>query len=84
MTLHNVERLYKHFSKIASGNFEESDFNYKIGKKRKGEEAGAIVQGEMSKERKDLIIGDAKRHIETLEKQFPSLSIKKDGKGKTQ
>lgn len=72
MTKATIEKLYKHFSKLAEGKFEESDFDFKLG----AGEGGRTQIGEMSPERKQLIISDAKRNKEELEKKFPFLTGK--------
>jgi len=75
MAKENIIKLYKHFSKLAEGNFSESDFDFHL-----GGEGGRTQIGEMSPARRQLIISDAKRNKEELEKKFPFLTGKEEVK----
>ena len=69
MTKETVKRLHKHYSNLVKGNFEESDFNFKL----KGGEGGSMQMGEMSPERRELIKADAQEHKDQIEKAHPWL-----------
>ena len=73
MTKENIVRLYNTFCYLASGKFNERDFDSKVDTKNEGEEAGWIRMGEMPSQRVDLIKSDAKRHKEDMEDKFPYL-----------
>jgi len=75
MTKKTIEKLHKHFSKLAEGKFTESDFTFKL----KGE-GGRMEIGEMSPYRRQLIMSDAQRHKEELEKRHPFLTGKEEKK----
>lgn len=66
MTLDNLKKHYKYYSFLASGQFSERNFDKKIEAKNISEEAGRHITGEMSPSRRNLIISDAKRHLENL------------------
>lgn len=72
MTKENIVRLYAHFCKLAEGDFSEDSFKVELSKK----DGGRVTMGEMSPERRELIIADAKANKEKLEKDF-GLSAKK-------
>lgn len=67
-----IIKNYRHNTKLAEGKFAESDFNFKL----KGE-GGRTDVGDMSPQRRQLIISDAKERLRKLEAKFPWL---KDGK----
>lgn len=67
MTEETVKKLYNHYSKLAEGKFQESDFNLQLG------EGGSSQMGEMPPERKQLIISDGKKHKKMMEKKHPWL-----------
>lgn len=82
MAKETIVKLYKHFSELAKGNFNEVSLSRELSLK-KGEEGGVLVQGKITPARRDLIISDAKRNIEDLERKFPFLKAK-DEKKKTE
>lgn len=67
MTKANVKRLYDHFCFLAKGEFDEDTFKKEYG------DGGSMTMGRITKERKSLIITDAKTAKAKLEKQFPEL-----------
>ena len=79
MTLENVQKQYKHFCKLSRGEFNERDFDIKIGEDRNKEEgkeeseSGITLQGKMTPQRVELIKSNALRHKLDIEKKFPQL-----------
>ncbi len=67
MTKENVEKLYKHFCFLASGDFTSRDFDADYG------DGGSMSMGKLTSARIDLIKSDAKRHKEDMEKKYPQL-----------
>lgn len=77
MTLENLKKHHTHLKWLASGEFTERDFDYKIapsdnpnGKKGEG---GHFTMGDMPGKRVQLIKQDAQRTLEILEKKYPGL-----------
>jgi hypothetical protein len=70
----NLIKKYKHNQRLAEGKFSEIDFNKNYGS------GGRMDMGEMSPERKQLIISDAKERIKELESKFPFLTGKEEVK----
>ena len=79
MTLENLKKHHERLKWLASGEFTERDFDYKIkandnphGKKGEG---GWSTMGDfdnkMGNKRKDLIISDAKRTLKVFEEKYP-------------
>ena len=64
-----ILKNYKHNKSLAEGKFQEADFDFKLGTG----EGGRTQMGEMSPERKQLIISDAKERLNELIKKFPWL-----------
>ena len=83
MTLENLKKKHAHLKWLASGEFTERDFDYKIkrsdnpeGDSKHQGEGGWSTMGEMKPERKQLIKGDAARTLINFEKKHPEFSIK--------
>ena len=92
MTLENLKKHHARLKWLASGEFTERDFDYKIERsenehgdaKHKGE-GGWCTMGEMSSKRKQLIQQDAQRTLARFEKKYNPktfLPNPRDGKGK--
>lgn len=77
MAKENIDRLKKHFEWLASGKFHEEDF------RKEHSEGPLISMGKMSPERRQLIISDAKKHLQELELKFPSNKESKEENEKT-
>ncbi len=91
MTLDNVKKQYKYFSKLAKGEFNERDFDSTSGSNEDGNEEGITLQGTMSRQRVDLIKSNAQRHKLDIERKFPEFKeveppkveeVKKESKSK--
>jgi len=76
MTKENLIKQYNHNLKLAEGKFTESDFD----RTYKGIESGRMQMGEMSPQRRELIISDAKERIKEMESKFPWLTGKEEKK----
>ena len=72
MTNETVKKLYKHFSILADGDFNERTFDFELIAK-KDEDSGSTHVGKMSQARRNLIQGDALRNKLMLEAKFPGL-----------
>ena len=72
MTKENLIKLHKHYSFLADGNFTERDFDQEI-IADKPENAGNIIMGKITAQRRQLIISDAKRHLTDIESKYPEL-----------
>ncbi len=70
----NLLKKYKHNLKLAEGNFSETDFSKNYGS------GGRMDQGEMSPQRRELMISDAKERIKEMESKFPWLTGKEEKK----
>lgn len=75
MTLENLKKHHAYLVWLASGEFTERDFDYKIAASEntpKGEKevAGWCTMGEMSSKRKQLIQQDAQRTLARFEKKY--------------
>ncbi len=82
MTLDNLKKHHARLKWLASGEFTERDFDYKV-KKSENPEGDAKHQGDggwctmgdfqnaAGKKRKELIIHKAKRALEIFEKKYP-------------
>ena len=75
MTLENLKKQHAHLKWLASGEFNERDFDYKIeandnpnGKKGEG---GWSTMGDMKPARRQLIQQDAVRTLEIFERKYP-------------
>jgi len=84
MTLENLKKHHAHLKWLASGEFTERDFDYKIEASdnpngMKGE-AGRMAMGDMSSERKRLIQQDAQRALGIFESKYPKLVFKEGEK----
>ena len=85
MTLENLKKHHAHLKWLASGEFTERDFDYKIERsknehgdaKHKGE-GGWCTMGEMSSQRKQLIQQDAQRTLEIFERKYPEFISKEE------
>lgn len=67
MSKETVLKSYNYYKYLVSEDFTEQDFNQNYGK------GGSMTMGEMTPERKQLIVSDAKRKIQELEtKTFPN------------
>ena len=75
MTQENILKLHEHFSKLAKGDFSKTDFNADYGK------GGSMTMGELTPEKRALIISDAISNKEEIERKFPDL-FKKEPKPK--
>lgn len=82
MTLENVKKQYKHFCKLARGEFSERDFDITSGTNKDGNEEGITLQGKITPQRRQLIISNALRHQKDIEKKFPDLVKVKETKSK--
>ena len=67
MTNENIIRLHKHFTFLASGKFDESNFVKDYGK------GGRTAAGEFTPERVKLIKSDSLRAKTEIETKFPSI-----------
>jgi len=86
MTLINLKKHHAHLKWLASGEFTERDFDFKIEASdnpngNKGE-AGRTSMGDMSGARKNLIQQDAQRTLEIFEKKYPQFISKETPKPK--
>lgn len=70
MTKENILKHYKRFCFLASGKFNERDFDQHL-KDENGE--AKHIMGKMSPQRVQLIMSDAQANKETLERKFPWL-----------
>lgn len=70
MTRENIIKKYKWLCFLASGKFTERDFDAELEAKNP-DDSGRHIQGKLTPERVALIISDAKRHKENLEKKHP-------------
>jgi hypothetical protein len=70
----NLLKKYKHNKALAEGNFEESDFHRSYGS------GGRTEMGEMSPQRKQLIISDAKERLKEMESKFSWITGKEEKK----
>jgi hypothetical protein len=70
MTKENIVKIYNYFNFLAKGDFKESDFEKEFGK---GVNAGYDKITKLNSVRRNLIISDAKKNIEKLERKFPYL-----------
>lgn len=73
MTFENVQKLYKHFCKLAEGKFNERDFDRTSGTNEGEAEEGITLQGKMTPQRVALIKSNALRHKLDAEKKYPQL-----------
>ncbi len=80
MTQENLEKHHAYLIWLASGDFNERDFDYKIkandnpnGKKGEG---GWSTMGDMSSARRQLIMQDAKRTLAIFERKYPEFISK--------
>ena len=76
MTLENLKKEYAHLKWLASGEFTERDFDYKVKKSDNPEgdikhqgEGGWSTMGEMKPQRKQLIMEDAVRRLENFKRK---------------
>lgn len=81
MTLENLKKHHARLKWLASGEFTERDFDYKIAASEntpKGEKevAGWCTMGEMSSQRKALIQQDAQRTLKIFEIKYPEFAEK--------
>ncbi len=81
MTLENLKKHHARLKWLASGEFTERDFDYKIAASEntpKGEKevAGWCTMGEMSSQRKQLIQQDAQRTLIIFLKKYPEFAEK--------
>lgn len=89
MTLENLKKHHARLVWLASGEFTERDFDYKIAASEntpKGEKevAGWCTMGEMSSKRKQLIQQDAQRTLARFERKYSTETFKpnpRDAKG---
>ena len=91
MTLENLKKHHARLVWLASGEFTERDFDYKVEKSEntpKGEKdiAGWCTMGDFEgTKRKDLIQQDAQRHLKIFEEKYSPetfLPNPRDDKGK--
>ena len=80
MTLENLKKHHAHLVWLASGEFNERDFDFKIAAKdnpngKKGE-GGWSTMGDMKPARRALIQQDAQRALEIFEKKYPEFISK--------
>lgn len=79
MTKENILKDYKHFCFLAAGKFEASDFDKHYGN------GGRMTMGDLPKARRDLMISNAVRAKEDMEKKYPELlDIKDNSKEKVE
>jgi hypothetical protein len=76
MTKENLIKKYKHNLFLAEGKFTEGDFD----RVYKGKESGRMQMGEMSPQRRELIISDAKGRLKEMERKFPWITGKEEKK----
>jgi hypothetical protein len=74
MTKETLIKLHNHFSELVKGKFRESDFSKNYGS------GGRSLMGEMTPQRRELIISDAKIALEDLERKNPFLKPKEEAK----
>lgn len=74
MTWENVQKQYRHYCKLAKGEFNERDFDRTSGTNEGENEEGITIQGKMTPQRVDLIKSNALRHKLELERKFPQLT----------
>ena len=79
MTLENLKKHHARLVWLASGEFTERDFDYKIAANdnpngEKGE-GGWSTMGEMSSQRKALIQQDAQRTLKIFEGKYPEFKV---------
>lgn len=67
MTKENLIRLYDHFSFLASGKWNERNFDHDLGNE------GRIAMGKMTPDRVKLIISDALANKIAMEYKYPQL-----------
>ena len=84
MTLDNLKKHHARLVWLASGEFNERDFDYKIAAKdnpngQKGE-GGWSTMGEMKPARRQLIQQDAQRALKIFEKKYPEFISKPEEK----
>lgn len=75
MARSTIEKLHKWFSWLVEGKFTEEDFRKEFPAEHQEGQRGWTAVGEMSAERKQLIISDAKRHKEALEKKTKVIKL---------
>ena len=73
MTRENLIKSYKHYSKLASGDFSERNFDTVTESKNSGDEEGSMRMGKMSRERIDLIKTSANDNKLDMEKKYPDM-----------
>ena len=87
MTLENLKKHHAHLKWLASGEFTERDFDYKIeatpnpNSDKKGE-GGWSTMGDMEPERRQLIQGDAARTLLVFYSKHPEFDEKKIAEAK--
>lgn len=68
MAKSTVIKLYKHFCKLAKGDFTERDYDKEFNSEAPENDAGGwISMGKMTPDRRALIMSDAKANKEALE-----------------
>jgi len=74
MTKDNLVKLHKHFLFLSKGKFTAQDFS------QEGieEDDGRTIVGKLPAARVALIVSDAKRHLEELERKHPFLKDLKE------
>ncbi len=86
MTLENLKKHHARLVWLASGEFNERDFDFKIAAKdnpngKKGE-GGWSTMGDMKPERRALIQQDAQRALKIFEGKYPEFISKEEAKPK--
>jgi len=74
MTWENVQKQYKHFCKLARGEFTERTFDTRSGTNEGQNEEGITIQGKMKPERVQLIKSNALNHQRDIERKFPQIN----------
>ena len=88
MTLENLKKHHARLVWLASGEFNERDFDYKVEASEntpKGEKevGGWCTMGDFEgTKRKDLIISDAQRTLKIFEEKYPEFISKEEPKEK--
>lgn len=79
MSKETLIKLHKHFSFLVNGKFDQQDFKQKFDGKNE-DDGGYINMGRITRDKRALIISDAKRNLLEMEEKYPSLKEVKEVK----